>query len=210
MNNIICAAIVFCTIGLTGLSATADTYAIEKQTTMGLTFGQTYEEAQAAGLQATKLETDNSLTTYKVTKLPQQPSSTDVAMVVFDATFGFQKLVWHSKNIEADVSGISGKSQYDSIKTVLEKKYGPPAKILERSGLKLFQEYDEFYQCLAYPGCGYWFSYWEGDFGLTSLGIETQGLRGEGWLKVVYEGPKWATIVDQRESKTEREDAEAF
>lgn len=60
----------------------------------------------------------------------------------------------YSEDIENDTYGSEGKEKYENIKTSLRKKYGLPTLKLEVSGLTLWNEPDEFYQCLDYDGCG--------------------------------------------------------
>lgn len=51
------------------------------------------------------------------------------------------------------------------MKSKLTAKYGTPTNSYEYIGRKLWDEYDEFYQCLAYSGCGAWISLFESKAG---------------------------------------------
>lgn len=178
---------------------------------MGLTFGQSFQEANSRGLVADELNREGRLTTFRATDVPQEPSDTDSVTLVFDDTLGLQKIMWTSKNISDDPTGSTAKERFQTIKAALIQKYGAaPYNGLEKTGLTLFQEYDEFYQCLDYSGCGLWVALWEGDYGSTSLSIESTGRRGEGWVQIIYEGPEWADIVGQIELETQKSDAGVF
>ncbi len=66
---------------------------------------------------------------------------------------------------------------------MLTKKYGKPSSHLEISGQELYKDYDEFYQCLGYSGCGAYFSVY--NFSGGTIGLELIGQsRGEGFLKL--------------------------
>ncbi len=72
--------------------------------------------------------------------------------------------------------------------------------MLEISGLKLWDEPDEFYQCLDYSGCGFWMSAFEDKESGIAVGLQLEGLRrGRGFIKLTYEGPFWATFIDAKE-----------
>ena len=116
----------------------------------------------------------------------------------------------YSEDIENDASGNKGKEQYKKIKINLQKKYGPPIHESEFSGLKLWKKWDEFYQCLAYDGCGYWLSAFKGKkSGLIML--ELEGVRrGRGFIKLTYEGPTWEAFMDAKEKIESKLDDDAL
>lgn len=155
-------------------------------------------------------DTQPPFTVYKATRLPAHPSNTDLVSIVFVDKVGLQKITWMSTNFADDISGRAGKEAYTSLKATLEKKYGAPSRSFESVGLKLYDEYDEFYQCLAYAGCGMWMTLWEGPFGIVGLAIESTGRRGSGWLQVTYEGPRWAETIDAKQAQANKQDADAF
>ena len=64
-----------------------------------------------------------------------------------------------SEDITNDAFGSKGKEMYDDIKSKLKNKYGEPTENFEFVGLRLYDESDEFYQCLSYDGCGMWTSF---------------------------------------------------
>jgi hypothetical protein len=113
------------------------------------------------------------------------------------------------KTLTSDIYGTEGKKTYNAIKRSLQKKYGDAETSVERIALKLYKESDEFYQCLSYDGCGYYLSYWEGSFGGVELSIN--GLRrGEGWMKLMYDGPSWGMALERQKNQTSAADEGAF
>jgi hypothetical protein len=177
----------------------------------GLSFGQSLTEAETLGFQGVELKRDGEITTFLSRQLPRAPTNTEFALLAFHDAFGLQKVVWKSKDISDDPLGLEGKSQYARVAQLLTEKYGsePPMK-REIVGVVLYQEIDEFYQCLNYSGCGAWFSFWEGDFGTASVEIKSNGSRGKGWINVTYEGPEWANMHAQKKSNEQDRDKEAF
>jgi hypothetical protein len=114
-----------------------------------------------------------------------------------------------SKDITGDIYGTDGKEQYSDLKSKLTKKYDIPDSY-EYVGRKLWDEPDEFYQCLAYPGCGTYASFFETKSGET-VSIALKGLgRGKGYLKITYEGPSWSDAVDAYRNKESKSDEDAL
>ena len=192
--------------------ANAQPGASDRLEAFGLRFGDSYATATAKGLQAEFDSKDGDLTVYKSIKLPKQPSTTDLANLIFDKKQGLQKITWLSDDITDDPYGSEGKAQFSELKSTLEDKYGSPDSRLsmERVGLSLYKDADEFYECLDYTGCGMWSALWTGSYGTVGLSISSGGLRGTGWLKVTYEGPAWEGLIDARDARTDQADADAF
>lgn len=127
---------------------------------------------------------------------PNLPPNTDFISLSVDPKFGLGRILWYSNNIIGDPYGLEGKSKYFDYKDLLSRKYGPPSNSLESVGIKLWDEPDEFYQCLDYDGCGMYLSIWEVSSGL-SIALQLNGLRrGEGYFSIVYEGPNWDDIIE--------------
>lgn len=192
--------------------ATGQPATSERLEVFGLRFGDSYATATSKGLQAKLKTKDGNLALYESTKLPKQPSNTDLVGLAFDQGHGLQKIQWLSKNITEDPMGIKGKEQFSELKAILGQKYGDPDSGLsyERVGVSLYKDPDEFYECIDYVGCGMWNASWVGSYGLVSLSIRSSGRRGIGWLELIYEGPDWEGIVDAEEARTSKADADAF
>jgi hypothetical protein len=119
------------------------------------------------------------------------------------------KVVAVSKSFSGDIAGSEGKAAYEKINRVLQGKYGQPATHMEQTGLKLYKEYDEFYQCLKYAGCGVYFASY--DIASGTIGVNLEGeSRGAGYLKVTYESPAFSKALDEVKKKVSSSDADAF
>jgi len=102
------------------------------------------------------------------------------------------------KTISGDIYGTEGKASFDRLLNALKKKYTVKDfshKQYIYIGQKLYDEVDEFYQCLAYDGCGKHALYMlpeEGKNGKGAVVLELNGLsRGKGYLDVIHEAPLW-------------------
>lgn len=119
------------------------------------------------------------------------------------------KAIAVSKSFTDDVYGIKGKELYSQMKSILSKKYGAPASSYEVVGNSLYDELDEFYQCLGYSGCGSYLAMYEFQGG--TIGIQLEGeRRGQGYLRVGYESPYFSEAKDQINSANTESDTEAF
>lgn len=115
-----------------------------------------------------------------------------------------------SKNIASDPFGSEGKARYSELKSILEEKYGSPTHEMEWIGLTLFKESDEFYQCLAYNGCGMWASSFAGPQDISVV-LQLKGLdRGSGYFELSYEGPKWSMVLDELKQENLKADTDAL
>jgi hypothetical protein len=104
---------------------------------------------------------------------------------------------------------LVGIKLYGKVKTSLSNKYGEPTQY-EYTGNELYDEYDEFYQCLMYDGCGTWASFWSIENGGVVM-IELKGLsRGTGYLNMAYESAKWPNIVDRINKEKSQSDMDAL
>lgn len=148
-------------------------------------------------------------TSFSLEKLPVEPSNTDVVQIVISTSHGLQKIAWASKDIEDDIYGSEGKEKYLFYKNILVEKYGAPKNEGNFVGTKKFLKRDEFYECLAYSGCGVWAAVWSGSYG--SVVLQLKGLkRGSGYVSISYEGPRWADAVDAAKRKRSKSDRKAF
>lgn len=119
------------------------------------------------------------------------------------------KVVAHSKSFKSDIYGSEGKSLYNQVKSLLVKKYGEPDTHYEHIGMKLYDESDEFYQCLKYSGCGSYISLFKNDGGFISVELEGTG-RGQGYLSVGYESPEFYAAKNTIEQDNSTSDSDAF
>jgi hypothetical protein len=119
------------------------------------------------------------------------------------------KAIAVSKSFTDDVYGSEGKELYNQMKAILTEKYGTPTNSFEVVGNSLYDEPDEFYQCLDYSGCGNYLSIHE--FNGGTIGIRLEGeRRGQGYLQVGYESPYFSAAKADISSANTESDTEAF
>ena len=141
--------------------------------------------------------------------VPKNMSIAESYVFAFTKRYGLQKAVMVSKDFTSDLRGSEGKGVYSTLKKALEKKYGSNAAY-EWSGRSLYNESDEFYQCLAYDGCGSWSTFWvENMFGAITLELKGLG-RGKGFLRLSYEGGRWKSAMDEKDELNEAADFDAL
>ena len=171
----------------------------------GLTWDMSVSELKAVGFSHT---TDSDgFAMYSSVSVPKawSKAETYLAMVYKGRLV---KVAAVSTDFTGDTYGSEGKKVYGQMKALLTKKYGAPDTSLERIGIKLYDEADEFYQCLEYSGCGYYtsiFSYAGG-----TIGVQLKGKRrGEGYITIGYESPQFesASAAIERGEESEDEDA---
>ncbi|ORQ01223.1 hypothetical protein B7971_18490, partial [Vibrio cholerae] len=100
------------------------------------------------------------------------------------------KVAAMSTDFTDDIYGLKGKSNYEQVKSLLTKKYGSPSTHYERVGGDLYDDADEFYQCLDYSGCGAYLSIFDYAGGVISVQLKGKR-RGEGFLTIGYESPQF-------------------
>ncbi|MCX8650784.1 hypothetical protein J3U21_10965 [Gilliamella sp. B2776] len=148
---------------------------------IGLTWGESDADV-VSKYKAKKVYVSDDIIFYELTEPPMTLPNFDSYMVLVHKDLGLMKVVLREK-IKDDPYGTKGKEEYFKYKKVLTKKYGKPESI-EKIGLKLYKEIDEFYQCLKYTGCGSYSSY----FAQFQIGLEIEGSsRGQGELQIIYE-----------------------
>lgn len=183
--------------------------AAEISAPFGFEWGKTKLDIESTGIKLTECQEETGVTTCQTTIPPKGISFGETYFLFIDRDKGLQKLILIGKTIESDITGSEGKAIYEKIKSGLSDKYGKPESY-EYSGRKLYDEYDEFYQCLKYDGCGSWFSFWSPAEGGSSS-LELNGLkRGAGFLRLAYESKEWESIINSIENRKLSEDNDAL
>jgi len=191
------------------LFVTTNVVASEVTAPFGLKWGQTQKELTDKKVDLTDCSTSKKITSCKTINPVKGVSFGDLYMLFIDDDKGLQKIKMLSKDISSDISGSEGKALYSKVKSSLTKKYNAP-KAYEYIGQKLYDEYDEFYQCLKYDGCGSWFSFWEVKNGGNAF-VELKGLsRGKGYLVLTYESKEWSSIIDSLKQRETASDDDAL
>ena len=202
MKSLIC--------GLMVLVASICNFAIAQDGPFGLQWGDTAQELREKGLTLSDTKRDGLFSIYRTTSMPKNISIAESYSMIIHDRFGLQKVSVISKNIENDPTGREGKQIYNEFKSAISEKYGAASTSIERTGAKLYQEFDEFYQCLNHSGCGYWTSVWDlKDKG--TIGIYLKGLsRAKGYIVITYEGPQWSRAVDEARGQKSTNDRKAL
>lgn len=175
----------------------------------GLKWGMTVSEVKAASSNLSKLRGERNLETYKASSVPKPLSDVEAYMFIF-ADGKLVKMWAVGKDIVGDPTGSIGKERFEALRGALNDKYGKPTQNYQSIGNKLFKEYDEFYQCLAYSGCGMWVSVFETPD--KAIIVELKGLRrGTGYLEVTSESkPQWSNALDVFNSRKASSDKDAL
>lgn len=177
----------------------------------GLSWGLKESDLRSKGVKLERISSTINLEVFKTTYLPKNISISESYLIIIHRRFGLQKVVMVSKNITEDAYGSKGKEIFSDLKSKLTAKYGDPSNGLERVGIKLYEDIDEFYQCLAYDGCGMWVAMFEDKVQGEAVSLALKGMgRGEGYIELTYEGPKWSDAVDTQKSDESKSDADAL
>lgn len=185
-------------------------FADEKRDAMfGLSWGMTVDAIKAMGVSVSKKEGDKNIDTYVTTSLPKNLSDIEQYSLLF-SDGKLVKLSAIGKDITDDPTGRNGKDRFDVLKKSLEDKYGVVSKSYQTVGNKLYKEYDEFYQCLSYSGCGMWVAIF--DTPTKAVVIELKGLRrGTGFINLTVEAtPEWDEALAKFKSFKSKNDSDAL
>lgn len=60
----------------------------------------------------------------------------------------------------------------------------------------MYRRADEFYECLAYTGCGLWMALFKTPEKTASIWLKGVS-RGKGYIDVTVEAAEWSGVVDQ-------------
>lgn len=167
-----------------------------RQGAFGYYFGLTPEQIQAAGIELETFSTDGGIAAYQTVAAPLPWDGAEYYTLAF-AKNSLVKIFAVGKTITGDSTGSDGKEAYKVLTTALIEKYGKPKRSIHKTGMRLYQNRDEFYQCLAYDGCGLWVDLFESHD--RAILIQLKGLRrGEGIIHLSYEArPEWEEALDQ-------------
>lgn len=188
---------------------TTSSLASEISAPFGFTWGQSKSELQSSGVKLTECSIDDGLETCRTVTPIKGVSFGQLYVLFIDEESGLHKVVMISENITSDITGAEGKALYSKVKSSLDNKYGD-SKSYEYIGMKLYDEYDEFYQCLKYDGCGTWASFWAPEGGGAAV-VELAGVgRGSGFLKLSYESKVWSQILENIKKRQQASDNDAL
>lgn len=182
---------------------------VEKEAPFGLSWGMSYDQLDKLDVLLTEVSNTDGMLIYKTTSLPKNLSEIDYYLLVVTKKRGLQKISVIGETIGEDPSGRKGKEKYDYFVGIVSDRYGERETVAEHFGTRLYDEVDEFYQCLDYSGCGMWVSLWKNK-GITAA-VQIEGIsRGEGYVTIQIEGPNWSKILGDREQDKLQSDKDAF
>lgn len=182
----------------------------EKEAPFGLKWGMSEEQLESEGITLTEATREEGVVSYTTSELPRNLSEIDFYQVFFSEKRGLQKITVLGETIKNDARGSKGKETFDYYVDIVSDRYGQPTQEIDYIGIKLYKDPDEFYQCLAYDGCGLWATLWEERKGVNSM-VQVKGIsRGEGFVTIHIEGPKWKTVLKDVEDKKRQSDRDAF
>lgn len=101
-----------------------------------------------------------------------------------------------SSQITGDPVGTEGKATFNDLVAVFTERYGKPFDGLQASGSTVYRRTDEFYECLAYTGCGLWMALFKTPDKTASIWLKGIS-RGKGYIDVTVEAAEWSGVVDQ-------------
>ncbi len=163
----------------------------------GLDWGMQISALTARDIPVQSQTKSGNLTVVTVTETPQTLEDTYLVSLLFDAQQGLVKVRWIGNDVEGDATGKLGRRKYAEVRKFVVETYGEPADEALVIGTRLFDQDDEFYQCLRYEGCGIWSAIWEQDpSGGILLSIEGVG-PGNGFVQVDFESDGWQTAIER-------------
>ena len=174
----------------------------------GLNFGQTPKEIRALGSVLTFKYSKKNFSSYTCTSLPKNFSLAERYILIFSDD-SLVKITMIGNTISKDIYGSDGKEAFINTFELLKNKYSIHLFRTD-SGLKLYDEPDEFYQCLAYDGCGLYAAILKNDSKTVTL--QLKGLeRGKGYLIITAEAvPEFEKALKKEKLTTNKGDLDAF
>jgi hypothetical protein len=181
------------------LAAAPPAWAENVSAPFGLKWGMQVADLKAAGIEIHSTTKTGNLTVVTAEQVPDEFSDTYLVSMLFDRDLGLVKVRWTGKDIEDDPTGRQGRATYAEMKKFVADKYGKPTDETLVVGARLFDQEDEFYQCLSYEGCGVWSAIWEEKpSGGVLLSVEGLGA-GKGFVQVDFESQDWRTAMKGEE-----------
>lgn len=169
---------------------------VSRPAAFGYYFGLTKEQIEGAGIELETKNEDGAMTIASTASAPIPWADAESYILSFYEG-KLLKITVLGKNITNDSTGTEGKEKHKELRESLTEKYGKPSKSFHSVGNKLWNNADEFYQCLAYDGCGIWADFWFGNDRTIGVSLEGSGKRGSGFIKILYEAqPEWDAAID--------------
>jgi hypothetical protein len=175
----------------------APSWAEATEAPFGLEWGMQVGDLTALDIAIQSTTKSGNLAVVTVTETPEALDDTYLVTLWFDNELGLVNVRWTSNKIEADTSGERGRRKYTETRRFIVENYGEPTDEALVIGARLFDQDDEFYQCLAYEGCGVWSAIWEQEpAGGILLSIEGMD-PGTGFVQLYFESEGWTAVNEQ-------------
>ena len=167
----------------------------EAQPPFGLKWGMHVNDLSSLGIKVASTSTSGNIVVVNVKELPNAFPDTDAVNMLFDRQLGLVKVRWTSTAVASDPNGSQGRSKYVEMKKTVVETRGNPSDETLVVGARLFDQEDEFYQCLSYEGCGVWSALWEEKpSGGVLLSVEGLG-PGQGYVQLDFESADWQKVA---------------
>lgn len=167
----------------------------EAQPPFGLKWGMHVNDLSSLGIKVASTSTSGNIVVVNVKELPNAFPDTDAVNMLFDRQLGLVKVRWTSTAVTGDPNGSQGRSKYGEMKKTVVETRGNPSDETLVVGARLFDQEDEFYQCLTYEGCGVWSALWEEKpSGGVLLSVEGLG-PGQGYVQLDFESADWQKVA---------------
>ena len=167
----------------------------EAQPPFGLKWGMHVNDLSSLGIKVASTSTSGNIVMVNVKELPNAFPDTNTVNMLFDRQLGLVKVRWTSSALANDPTGSQGRSKYGEMKKTVVESRGNPSDETLVVGARLFDQEDEFYQCLAYEGCGVWSALWEEKpSGGVLLSVEGLG-PGQGYVQLDFESADWQKVA---------------
>jgi len=125
-------------------------------------------------------------------------------LVLIFANDGLQKILIVFEKTKDDVTGSDNKYYYFKIKEILSHKYGKTTNTFEYIGKQVYENKDEFYQCLRYSGCGAYMSFFTSEN--VNIRVFIEGFRrGVGYVAIEYENEGFRSFKEKIQNKNLKE-----
>lgn len=176
----------------------------------GLSWNMSPDQVRALGIKIVKQEDTKLMAIYKTDSLPQNHSKANYYYLIFFKDSLLGKIAMIGDEIIDDIYGTDGKRQFDLIYKQLSSSGYETIEKYCVTGVKVYNDPDEFYQCLRYDGCGVWTIFLKNDNTMVVLELNGFG-RGVGAIKLSAEAsPEWSHYLDLKEKAENKSDMESF
>jgi len=175
----------------------------------GLTWGVSPRTLKASGLVLVKKAVDRNIYVYSCNILPKNLSIAESYLLLFDGDTSLVKITMVSVTFTEDLYGTEGKEKFDDLVSLLISKGNSVDKSYASVGNEVYEDEDEFYECLGYEGCGLWMALMSGEN--KRISINLNGLsRGKGYIRMTIEGPDFEKVINKYNGMKKSSDADAL